>query len=68
MMKWTMDNIRAFRKQQGWTQEDLAMELNTSKKRISMWECGVVSPRRQVREALDDLYAYHQRKAAEEET
>ncbi|MCL6584990.1 MAG: helix-turn-helix transcriptional regulator [Anoxybacillus sp.] len=50
------DHLKYLRKQQNWTQEDVAQKLNMSRSQISKWETGETLPDLQSLEKLSDLY------------
>ncbi|MBB4075071.1 transcriptional regulator with XRE-family HTH domain [Anoxybacillus voinovskiensis] len=50
------DHLKYLRKQQNWTQEDVAQRLNMSRSQISKWETGETLPDLQSLEKLSDLY------------
>ena len=50
------DNLRALRKQKGYSQEQLAERLNVSRQAVSKWENGVSDPSTSNLLALAKLY------------
>ena len=54
--KIVSENLTLLRKQQGWTQADLAEKLHYSDKSISKWERGEALPDLKVMVAIADLY------------
>ncbi|MBA2874546.1 helix-turn-helix domain-containing protein [Thermaerobacillus caldiproteolyticus] len=55
-MKRLGEQLKYLRKQQNWTQEELAQRLNISRSQISKWENGELLPDVQSLEKLSNLY------------
>ena len=49
------DNIQKYRKQKGWSQEELAVRLNVARQTISKWERGTSVPDADMLIQLSDL-------------
>lgn len=49
------DNIQKYRKQKGWSQEELAVRLNVVRQTISKWERGTSVPDADMLIQLSDL-------------
>jgi ribosome-binding protein aMBF1 (putative translation factor) len=56
MMEMFKESVKALRKKQGWTQEDLAREIDVSLSTVQRWEGKGAKPTLHARRALERLF------------